>query len=438
MAIHARDRYQRDNRNPQGGQRLSALFEGLLDQRANPNYLCACSLRQARQSQDGGAAGEEIIDDKNLLSAGKILGRDDQLDIAPFRMRRSQGEKDLVGHSDRLVFACVDNWEAEMQACCERGGNARDLSSEDFGGAAALEMFGEFATTSFHQFGVDLMIDKPIYFENTPAQIAAIALNSFFECLHVFQINMSILLWPGRLTKSIVPHVKIALLTSRMKNSLLKFILASNSPRREELLSLSGQAFDILPANVNEETREAEGGQDYVTRLAKEKAEIVGAAFAGREALILAADTTVVFGSHILAKPLDASEAKSMLTELRGKTHMVYTGITVLRAADGVELSDLASTEVPMRNYSEQEMNEYVASGNPLDKAGAYAIQHAGFHPVENMSGCYANVVGLPLCHLQRTLQKWNIEFDVDLPAACQRYLAYECPATEKILNWEL
>ncbi len=325
-----------------------------------------------------------------------------------------------------------------MQACGERGGNAGYLGGEDFGGAAALEVFGEFATTGFHQFGVDLMIDKAIHFENAPAQIAALALNSFFKCLHAFQVNMSILLWHARLTKSIVRHVKIVLLTFRMKNSPLQFILASNSPRRKELLSLTGQPFGIRAANVNEDTREAEAGQEYVARLAKDKAEIVGAAFAGQEALILAADTTVVFGDHILAKPADANEAKGMLTELRGKRHMVYTGITVLRAADGVKLSDLASTEVPMRNYSEQEMNEYVASGNPLDKAGAYAIQHAGFHPVEAMAGCYANVVGLPLCHLQRTLQKWNIEFDVDLPAACQQYLAYECPVTEKILNWEL
>jgi MAF protein len=223
-----------------------------------------------------------------------------------------------------------------------------------------------------------------------------------------------------------------------MKNLPPQFILASNSPRRKELLSLTGVSFRIQPANANEDTRETEGAQDYVARLAKEKITVVGESLAGQEALILAADTTVVLDGHILSKPADANEAKTMLAELRGKSHMVYTGISVLRTADGAMLDDLAATEVPMRNYSEQEMNEYVNSGNPLDKAGGYAIQHAGFHPVETMTGCFANVVGLPLCHLQRTLQKWNIQFDVDLPAACQRHLGYECPVTKKILNWEL
>jgi MAF protein len=223
-----------------------------------------------------------------------------------------------------------------------------------------------------------------------------------------------------------------------MKNTFLPFVLASNSPRRKELLSLTGEPFRVQPADINEDTQRGEGAQDYVSRLANEKAETVGAVLTDQDVFILAADTTVVLDGQILAKPADAIEAKTWLTNLRGRSHMVYTGISILRQADGARLTDLAATEVPMRNYSEEEMNEYVDSGSPLDKAGAYGIQHAGFHPVENMTGCYANVVGLPLCHLQRTLQKWNISFDVDLPAACQRHLAYECPVTEKILNWEL
>ena len=109
-----------------------------------------------------------------------------------------------------------------------------------------------------------------------------------------------------------------------------------------------------------------------------------------------------------------------------------------MRSSDGATLTDLAETEVPMRDYSNEEIDAYVATGDPLDKAGSYAIQNAQFHPVENMQGCFANVAGLPLCHLQRNLAKWNVHLDVDLPAACQEYLQYDCPVTEKILNWEL
>ena len=95
-----------------------------------------------------------------------------------------------------------------------------------------------------------------------------------------------------------------------------------------------------------------------------------------------------------------------MLNELRGKDHLVYTALALLRLPEKSLLTDFAETKVPMRDYSNDEVEEYIVSGDPLDKAGAYAIQHAGFHPVANMQGCYANVIGLPLCHLQRSLQK--------------------------------
>jgi septum formation protein len=211
-------------------------------------------------------------------------------------------------------------------------------------------------------------------------------------------------------------------------------VLASNSPRRKVLLALGGQTFAVVPADIDEDPRPNEKPRAYVHRLASEKAR-EAAAGQSPDALVLAADTTVVHQGHIVGKPRDAAEARLILQELRGQEHTVYTAISVCNA-DGMQLDDLAATRVPMRDYSDAEIETYIATGDPLDKAGAYAIQHAGFHPVASMSGCLANVVGLPLCHLKRTLLKTNLEFDADLPSACQAHFAYDCPVTGEILAW--
>lgn len=193
----------------------------------------------------------------------------------------------------------------------------------------------------------------------------------------------------------------------------------------------------MVPADVDETPRGGEDPKDYVLRLAQEKARVAASVITDQEALILAADTTVVHEGHILGKPANAGEARSMLRDLRARTHWVFTAIALLRISDQTTLTGLAQTEVPMRDYSDAEIEGYVASGDPLDKAGAYAIQHAGFHPVAAMQGCYANVIGLPLCHLQRSLQKWGLSFEKDLSAACQVHLSYDCPVTSKILAWK-
>lgn len=214
-------------------------------------------------------------------------------------------------------------------------------------------------------------------------------------------------------------------------------ILASNSPRRKELLSLGGQTYRVVPADVDESTIEGESPRDYVKRLAMEKAR-AAASKLNEPAVIVAADTTVVFRGEILGKPTDAMDAARILALLRSETHKVFTAIVILKVPSNEFLVDLAETDVPMRNYTDEQIRGYVASGDPLDKAGAYAIQHAGFHPVASMQGCYANVIGLPLCHLQRSLQKWALSFENDLSKACQNHLAYECPVTAKILGWQL
>lgn len=213
-------------------------------------------------------------------------------------------------------------------------------------------------------------------------------------------------------------------------------VLASNSPRRRELLALGKWTFGITAADVDEEPRTGESPRDYVPRLATEKARQVGTSL-DEASLVLAADTTVVHEGRILGKPADIEEARGMLGALRGRSHQVFTAVALLRTEDGALLTDLAATEVPMRNYSDAEMEAYIATPDPFDKAGSYAIQHAGFHPVEKMNGCFANVVGLPLCHLERSLRKWELTFETEIAAACQAHLGYDCPIFESVLEWE-
>jgi len=208
-------------------------------------------------------------------------------------------------------------------------------------------------------------------------------------------------------------------------------ILASNSPRRRQLLALANWDFVVSVADVDESVHENESPADYVLRLAETKARAVQADI---NQIVLAADTTVVDGVEVLGKPRDNVEAIKMLNQLRGRTHQVYTGVALLRASDGLILTDLCVTDVPMRNYSDKEVESYVATGDPLDKAGAYAIQHPEFSPVAGMDGCYASVMGLPLCHVVRTMKKMGVEPNASVPINCQKLLEYECPVFEKIL----
>ena len=211
-------------------------------------------------------------------------------------------------------------------------------------------------------------------------------------------------------------------------------ILASNSPRRKELLALLGQPYRSYPADIDENPLLGEAPRAYVLRLAESKARAI-AAQVPIDNLVIAADTTVADGMDILGKPVDEREAVEMLTYLRGHTHQVYTGIALLRLADQTLLLDACTTDVPMRDYSAQEIDDYVATGDPLDKAGAYAIQHAGFRPVQGLRGCYASVMGLPLCHLLRLLNRLEAEPPSDLPSRCQTHLKYACPVSTAILR---
>jgi septum formation protein len=211
-------------------------------------------------------------------------------------------------------------------------------------------------------------------------------------------------------------------------------ILASMSPRRQEMMSLIGWNFHISPADVDETPLPEETPQAYVRRLAEAKAR-AATHDAGQESLVIAADTTVAHRGRILGKPEDAKQAKDMLQSLRGHIHQVFTALAVYQSSTNRMETDLAATDVPMRDYSEAEIEAYIATGDPFDKAGSYAIQHPDFNPVEALSGCYANVVGLPLCHLARTLRKFGITLKIDLPSACQKALSYPCTVFHNIID---
>ena len=200
----------------------------------------------------------------------------------------------------------------------------------------------------------------------------------------------------------------------------VQLILASNSPRRRQLLALTGIPFVVKIADVDDSQSPNEKPSDYVLRLAETKARAIQAEVGQ---IVLAADTTVVDGSDILGKPKDETEAVTMLRRLRGHTHQVYTGIALLRNSDGLLLKDLCVTNVPMRDYLDEEIQTYVQTGDPLDKAGAYAIQHPQFQPVANFSGCYASVMGLPLCHVILQMRKMDIQPNTDFFLSCETLL---------------
>ncbi len=181
-----------------------------------------------------------------------------------------------------------------------------------------------------------------------------------------------------------------------------------------------------MPVEVDESPLPGENPEDYVLRLALSKAGAAAHHAAG-DAIVIGSDTAVVDGRAILGKPLDAFDAESMLRRLRGRVHQVYTALAIVCNADGKIVTDCCVTDVQMRHYTDDEMQAYIQTGDPLDKAGAYAIQHNGFRPVETIQGCFANVMGLPLCYLVRLLDPLGIKPGGDVPFACQSQLENAC-----------
>jgi septum formation protein len=191
-----------------------------------------------------------------------------------------------------------------------------------------------------------------------------------------------------------------------------KIVLASASPRRAEILRNAGFEFEIIPAEIDESMRRRETAEAYVRRLAKEKALSVARQLPIRHGLlhrpVVGADTTVRLEGEILGKPGSAEEARKMLRRLSGKWHEVLTGLAVMRMGDAGERPRVVveKTRVEFARLSEKEIEEYIKTGEPFDKAGAYAIQGRGGKFIPRIEGCYFNVMGLPLARLHAMLKE--------------------------------
>ncbi len=183
----------------------------------------------------------------------------------------------------------------------------------------------------------------------------------------------------------------------------MKLILASASSRRAEILRSAGLQFTVLSSAVDETPMPNEVPQDLVHRLALAKAELVAARALG-PAIVVAADTVVVLEGTILGKPRTSEDARQMLARLSGRTHSVMTGVALIRLPDAERREFIETTQVHFASVSNEEIVKYLASGEPFDKAGAYAIQGLGGRFVPRIDGCYFNVVGLPLARLYHEL----------------------------------
>jgi len=192
----------------------------------------------------------------------------------------------------------------------------------------------------------------------------------------------------------------------------MTLLLASASPRRAELLRAAGFEFHVQPAHVDESVHIDETPDEYVRRVADAKAHAVLAAAGDR--VVLAADTTVVVDGHILGKPIDSVDASRMLQLLSGRVHQVLTAVTL--AQDGRTLTRLAVTDVEFAPLSDQEIAWYVATGEPFDKAGAYAVQGLAARFVIRIDGSYSNVVGLPVSLVYAMLRELGITTTSDTP----------------------
>ncbi len=177
---------------------------------------------------------------------------------------------------------------------------------------------------------------------------------------------------------------------------VIRLILASNSPRRRELLERAGFEFDVQPSELEEIRLRGETPEEFARRLARDKALKI-ASLSSPGSMVLGADTVVAINGEILEKPVDAADASRMLHTLSGHTHRVVTGVCLVRAPETVLAWTHETTSVTFRNLSEEEIDGYVASGEPFDKAGGYAIQGLASRFVTRIDGCYFNVVGLPI-----------------------------------------
>jgi MAF protein len=191
----------------------------------------------------------------------------------------------------------------------------------------------------------------------------------------------------------------------------------------------------VCPVEVDELPLQDETAEEFVKRLAltKARAAILNC---DQSSVVLAADTVVVEGHRLLGKPSDKAKAKEMLWDLRGREHRVLTTLVLIDQGNNREILMMCESSVPMRRYTMGEVDAYINSGGPLDKAGGYGIQDS-FSPVamERFQDCYANVMGLPLCHLVTAMRRLGQSPSTDVPEVCQAYIEYDCSVYNEILG---
>jgi MAF protein len=194
----------------------------------------------------------------------------------------------------------------------------------------------------------------------------------------------------------------------------------------------------VYPVEVDEIPLHDESAEELVERLALTKVR-TAATDQGKSSLLLAADTVVVDGRRLLGKPSDGAEAKEMLWDLRGRRHRVLTTLALLDQRNHREVLETCESSVPMREYTMDEVDAYINSGGPMDKAGGYGIQDT-FSPVamERFRSCYANVMGLPLCHLVRAMLRFGQSPSINVSEACQAHLGYDCSVYCEILGGQV
>jgi septum formation protein len=190
-----------------------------------------------------------------------------------------------------------------------------------------------------------------------------------------------------------------------------KLILASSSPRRAEVLRNAGIEFEVRPADIDETRRPSETASNYVQRLALEKARAaVNAETSAKDIIVIGADTVVVNRGEILLKPDSPDDARRMLRQLSGGVHEVHTGLAVIRMSQKIERVVEEVTSVHFAKLSDAEIDAYIATGEPFDKAGAYGIQSLGGRYVTRVEGCYFNVMGMPLARLWAILKEFGYQ----------------------------
>lgn len=216
-----------------------------------------------------------------------------------------------------------------------------------------------------------------------------------------------------------------------------RLVLASQSPRRRLLLALLPYPLTTIVPDVDEDLHLDADPATYVLRTAQQKAEAASVRLpeinGSTRTIVIAADTTVALEDQVMGKPGNAAEARDMLIALRGRTHQVHTGLCLVdRTAHREELS-VHSAEVTMRAYSDDELEAYIATGDPFDKAGAYAIQDPVFRPVEHLAGCYLGVMGLSICDLVRLLARLELRDSLDMAVLAELHRGFDCPLFKAI-----